>query len=162
MKKQLLTLFLSSLFLFNCSENSESETENFKPDGHYITCKLNGESFEPTLTLGSYSTKYLTITGSTKNPGKIIIITIENPEKGKTYNLNNNDSEVDLTSILVETETDKKYSANFSKGSGSITLTHLDEDSAAGIFNAITVYNDDNNDTIKITSGKFSLTSFFL
>ncbi|KJD36025.1 hypothetical protein PW52_05250 [Tamlana sedimentorum] len=154
MKKHLLLLLAFTLLFFNC------ETDSDTPSGDYVTCKINGDSFTSTYTAGYYSFDILSITGIELSSEKFVNITILNPIEGATYNLGAISDETDVSSITAGLSEYENYTAGFDYGSGTITLTHFDDNSAAGTFSVIAEFEEDEGGSIEITSGKFSVTSF--
>lgn len=157
MKKHFLLLFVFTLLFFNC----EPDEEIIQADGDYVTCEINDETFSSSIALGAYYANTLAITGSILGTEEFVNITISNPVEGATYNLQAITDETDVTSITAGLGNDLNYTAGFNYGSGTITLTHFDDDSAAGTFNVIAEFEEGGGSTIEITSGKFSITSFY-
>lgn len=160
-------LLLTVLLLSACTKSDSAITT--KPDGDYVTCKIDGKEFTSEIAAASYSTfnelggtfTSFAITGMTIDGEQFVNISILNPVEGKTYTLHefNIEDEWNLTSITVATALDENYTAQWGIGSGTIKLEHFNKKSASGTFSAVVEHEDVANKTISITDGKFSVTS---
>lgn len=151
-----IIILLISTSLFNCSSNNP---DNLNPDGDYLTCDISNNSFNATYTAGAYAVNTLAITGMILGTDEFVNITIYNPVEGTTYNLESITNEVNTTSITVSTATDEYYTAGYEYGSGTITLSYYDGNSAAGNFDVIADYEGIGDGSVSITDGEFSVTS---
>ncbi|NJX15811.1 hypothetical protein [Tamlana crocina] len=156
-----LILCVFGMVLLSCSKNNNNE-ENpglTNPDGDYVICNIDDKSFSSEYVAASYGLDIFAITGITLNGEKFVNVTIFNPVEGKTYTLNKIVDEYVETNVTTATELDENYTARRNIGSGTITLTYFDGESAAGTFSVEAVHEDDPDKKISITNGKFSATS---
>ena len=164
--KNLVSLFFLILFVnASCTKDEEIPTGN-----RTFSCKINGELYlpksnAPLLTVGPTGNG-LTFAGFNNqldvairayNSSNIISIYIKNYAVG-VFNLTNSNGVVEFPATDQKNQVtilynSKKYLSK--EGSGTVTFTEITTTEVKGTF-AFTLYNEnDNNDVIRITEGKF-------
>lgn len=157
--RHLLFSFILIAVIFSLASCSNGDDAVPIPEGDYVNCDIDGVSFSSDIVAASYGLDIFAITGMTLSGEQFVNITIFNPTQGETYNLEDITSQLNETNVTAAIELDENYTARRNVGSGTITLSYFDGETAAGTFSVVAEHWDGEDTTITITNGEFSTTS---
>ena len=150
--KAIVLLLALAIFSLSACKKDDNEDDN-GPDNTFgtVSLKVDGNDWTSDFVISVYEEGLLTVTSST-NDGRACGIIVEATQPG-TYEVGPGNSE-NFLSWAVGDGTVNTYAASSSGGSGTVTITELNNNRAKGTFEFTGVNFD--QETKTITNGSFT------